>query len=93
VSWAALGGGIGDFYCWTRPPTLWTWEAGGASGVSSHPAVAAGHVHDELTVARLGAEGSVHRVKLPASGRYEDLGEVAHARRVPRGIAWIEVDR
>jgi hypothetical protein len=89
----AQGGGIGDFYCWGRPPTLWTWEAGSACGVSCHPAFAAGHVQDELVGARPGAEGTVHRVKLPASGRYEDLGEVAHARRLPRGIAWTEVDQ
>ncbi|MEW2354329.1 hypothetical protein [Spirillospora sp. NPDC029432] len=70
----------------------WTVVSRRAAGVTDSPAMAAGHVADELAQAPAGAEGSVRRVALAsAHAQYVDLGEVARARREDGGTVHWEV--
>src|SRR5688572_24750770 len=94
ISPDAAGDGIAAFYGWL-PDRMYSWDApaGRTGGVTDDPALAAGHVHEALRDAPAGTVGTVHRVALSGLGgiEYQDLGEVARARRAAGGdVVWQE---
>ena len=81
------GDGIAEYYCWQRPepPDLYAWDVPDlhVCGVTDDPAIAAGHVHNELRDAPLGTVGTVRHTTAATT-----QPSSWSARRVEEGVSW-----
>jgi hypothetical protein len=88
------GDGIADFYGWEQPPSppeLYSWDVPErhVGGITDDPAIAAGHVHDELVAAEPGTVGTIKRITPDPSRYFPERAMCWSARRRQDGtLAW-----